>query len=82
MLDAQARIVAVLERARRRRTRTTASSLVSHADSIQAALSYYLGLPLDALPRFEIEPGLGQHARHVGDWGCARSLGMNEAVAA
>jgi broad specificity phosphatase PhoE len=55
MLDVQVRILRHIERIR---TRAGARGviLVSHEDVIKAAVLYYLGLPLDAWSRFDIEP--------------------------
>jgi probable phosphoglycerate mutase len=54
--------------------------LVSHSDVIKAALLYYLGLPIDAYARFEIEPA-SISTLVVGDWG-SKVLRLNEVVAA
>jgi broad specificity phosphatase PhoE len=55
MRDAQQRALSAIERfAAAPEPRTIA--FVSHADVIKAIVSYYLGLPLDAWPRFDIAP--------------------------
>ena len=79
MLEVQARTVAWIERIRRELPEAGVV-LVSHGDVIKAGLAYYLGLALDAWPRFEISPA-SLSAVVVGDWG-ARVLVMNEVQAA
>jgi len=79
MLEAQARIVGVLEQLRSRYPDRSVI-LVSHSDVIKAALLYHLGLPLDAYGRFDIEPA-SISALVVGDWG-SKVLRLNEVVAA
>ncbi|WP_201859660.1 histidine phosphatase family protein [Microvirga soli] len=79
MLEAQARIVAVLEKLRSRYPDRSVI-LVSHSDVIKAALLYHLGLPLDAYGRFDIEPA-SISTLVVGDWG-SKVLRLNEVVAA
>lgn len=75
MAEAQARIVALLDRlAATDDGRTVA--IVSHADMIRGAVAHTLGLPLDNLLRFDIGPA--SVTRMVwGDWG-ARLTSMNE----
>ena len=55
MLEAQARIVGLMERLRQQHWKESIA-LISHADVIRAALVYYLGLPLDMMLRLEISP--------------------------
>lgn len=55
MLEAQARIVAGLERLRTRHPHETVA-VVSHADLIKAAVAYYTGIQLDMFQRLEISP--------------------------
>jgi broad specificity phosphatase PhoE len=55
MLEAQARIVGLMERLRQQHWKESIA-LMSHADVIRAALVYYLGLPLDMMLRLEISP--------------------------
>lgn len=75
MAEAQARIVALLDRlAASDDGRTIA--IVSHADMIRGAVAQALGLPLDNLLRFDIGPA--SVTRLVwGDWG-ARLMSLNE----
>jgi probable phosphomutase (TIGR03848 family) len=55
LLEMQQRMVATIEDlARRHRKQTIA--LVSHADPIKAAVSHYLGQPLDLFNRLDISP--------------------------
>lgn len=72
MAEAQARIVGHL--------RTVADgevvAMVSHSDMIRAAVAWVLGLPLDHLLRFDIDPASVTGVA-VGDWG-ARLLWLNE----
>jgi broad specificity phosphatase PhoE len=75
MLDVQARVFGLVE--------TLANggnekriALVSHADVIKAAVSHFLGLPIDAWPRFDIAPA-SVTTVVFGDWG-AKVLTLNE----
>ncbi|HEY8381461.1 MAG TPA: histidine phosphatase family protein [Microvirga sp.] len=79
MLEAQARIVGALEQLRGA-YRDRAVVLVSHSDVIKAALLYHLGLPIDAYPRFDIDPA-SVSTLVVGDWG-AKVIRLNEVAAA
>jgi len=79
MLEAQGRIVRVMEELRRD-YRDRAVVLVSHSDVIKAALLYFLGLPIDAYGRFEIEPA-SISTLAVGDWG-AKLIRLNEVIVA
>ena len=55
MLEAQARIVAGLQRLAGRHPQQTVA-VVSHSDLIKAAVAYYVGMPLDLAQRLEISP--------------------------
>lgn len=55
MLEAQARIVAGLQRLAGRHPQQTVA-VVSHSDLIKAAVAYYAGLSLDLAQRLEISP--------------------------
>jgi len=78
MLEAQARIVGIMEDLRRRYAEHSII-LVSHSDVIKAALLYHLGLPIDAYARLDVEPA-SISTLAVGDWG-ARVMRLNEVVA-
>jgi probable phosphoglycerate mutase len=56
ILEVQARAVRFIE-ALNDEHQEASVALVSHGDVIRAALSYYLGLPLDMMLRFHIDPG-------------------------
>ena len=79
MLEAQARAVGAIERLCAAHPEQGVA-LVSHGDVIKAALAYHLGLPLDAVLRFEISPA-SVSTLVVGDWG-AMVFSINEGVAA
>ena len=51
-------------------------ALISHCDMIRGAIAQYLGLPLNNLLRFDIEPA-SISTVEVGEWG-ARVTGLNE----
>jgi broad specificity phosphatase PhoE len=51
-------------------------AVVSHCDIIRGLIAYYLGLPLDNLLRFDIDPASVSRLV-VGSWG-ARVMSMNE----
>lgn len=55
MLEAQARIVAELERLREQHPNETIA-IVSHGDLIKAAIAHYAGIHLDLFQRIEISP--------------------------
>ncbi|MFL6215614.1 MAG: histidine phosphatase family protein [Blastocatellia bacterium] len=55
MIEAQARVIAALERLRLSHREATVA-VVSHADIIKAALMHYLGVPMDFVHRLEISP--------------------------
>lgn len=75
MLDVQRRALALMERLAAI-SDDRAVVLVTHADVIKTVVSYHLGLPVDAWPRFEISPA-SLTTLVVGDWG-AKLLGLNE----
>ena len=75
MAEAQARIVGHIERTARERD-GQAIAMVSHSDMIRAAICWALGLSLDNLLRFDIEPA-SVSRMVVGDWG-TRVVSMNE----
>jgi probable phosphoglycerate mutase len=79
MLEAQARIVKVMEELRRAYPDRSVV-LVSHSDVIKAALLYHLGLPLEAYGRLEIAPA-SISTLVVGDWG-SKLIRLNEVIAA
>ena len=72
MAEAQARIVGHLQAAPAGET----IAMVTHSDMIRAAVAHVLGLSLDHLLRFDIDPASVTGVA-VGDWG-ARLLWMNE----
>jgi probable phosphoglycerate mutase len=73
--EAQTRIVEHLESAAATHDGRTVV-LVSHADMIRAAVAHVLGLPLDNLLRFDIDPASATTLTWA-DWG-ARVVTMNE----
>ena len=75
MAEAQARIVGHIERTAREQDGRTVV-LVSHSDMIRAAIAWGLGLSLDNLLRFDIDPASVSRLV-VGGWG-ARVLSVNE----
>ncbi|MBA1154760.1 histidine phosphatase family protein [Microvirga mediterraneensis] len=79
MLEAQGRIVGAMEQMRNRYA-GRALILVSHSDVIKAAILHYLGMPVDAYDRIEVEPA-SISTLVVGDWG-SKLLRLNEVVAA
>ena len=78
MLEAQARVVGGIGRLCAAHPEQSVA-LVSHGDVVKAALAYYLGLPLDAILRFEISPA-SVSTLVVGDWG-AKVFSMNKGAA-
>jgi broad specificity phosphatase PhoE len=76
MGEAQARIVGHLEDSARARDGETIA-MVSHSDMIRAAVAHVVGLPLDHLLRFDIDPA-SVTGVVWGDWG-AKLLWLNEA---
>lgn len=79
MLEAQGRIVGAMEQMRTCHAERSVI-LVSHSDVIKAALLYYLGMPIDAYGRIEVEPA-SISTLVVGEWG-SKLIRMNEVVAA
>lgn len=79
MLEAQARAVAGLDRVTHAHPGAVVA-LVSHADVIKAMLCAVLGLPLDSLHRFEIDPASVSRVV-MGVWG-AKVASLNEGWAA
>jgi len=78
MAEAQARIAAHLHRVAAGPDGATVA-MVTHSDMIRAAVAHVLGLPLDNLLRFEVDPA--SITRIVaGDWG-AKLVTLNERVA-
>ena len=77
MAEAQSRIVAVMERARRKHDGETVA-IVSHSDMIKAAICHALGLSLDHMGRFDIEPASVSRVV-IGDWG-SKVMTLNEGV--
>ena len=67
MAEAAARAVAALESAARLHEGRTVVA-VSHCDIIRAVLAHYLGLPLDHVLRFDIEPASVSRLT-LGSWG-------------
>ena len=67
MLDVQSRMVDELEELRVRHTTETVA-VISHQDSIKAAIANYAGIPLDLFHRFEIQPASVSILRFA-DWG-------------
>jgi probable phosphoglycerate mutase len=74
-VESQARMVGELERLRELHP-DQAIAVVSHADIIRVALSYYLGSPIDLYQRIECLPA-SFSTLVLGDWG-PRILGLNE----
>lgn len=75
MAEAQARIVGHLAATATARAGETVA-MVTHSDMIRAAVAHVLGLPLDHLLRFDIDPA-SVTGVVWGDWG-ARLLWLNE----
>jgi broad specificity phosphatase PhoE len=75
MEEACRRAVAALEEIAARHDDQTIV-LVSHCDIIRGLIAYYIGLPLDNLLRFDIDPASVSRLV-VGSWG-ARVMSMNE----
>ena len=79
MVAAQVRAVAYVEQVAQRHG-GSAVALVSHADIIRAIIAHFLGLSLDNLLRFDVDPASVSTVL-VDHWG-ARVLTLNEKVAA
>jgi broad specificity phosphatase PhoE len=75
MLDVQRRVLNFME-TQAKSHRYKKLVLVSHGDVIKAAVSYFLGLPIDAWPRFEISPA-SITTVVTGNWG-TKILTLNE----
>ena len=75
MEEAIARAVAEIDRMRTEHRGTTVAA-VSHCDLIRGLIAHYLGLPLDNLLRFDIDPASVSRLV-LGDWG-ARVMSVNE----
>jgi broad specificity phosphatase PhoE len=74
MVEAQARIVDHIHAAAARAEGETVA-MVSHADMIRAAVAHVLGLPLDHMLRFDIDPASVTGVA-IGSWG-AKLLFLN-----
>jgi broad specificity phosphatase PhoE len=79
MHDVRERIVAHLGRLRASYPRGKIV-VVSHGDVIKSAILHYLGLPLDAYDRIEVEPA-SVSTLEIGDWG-NKIVALNEKVRA
>ena len=77
MGEAQARIVGHIPKVAAEQDGRTVA-LVSHSDMIRAAIAWALGLSLDNLLRFDIDPA-SVSRMVVGEWG-ARVISVNERV--
>ena len=77
MLDVQRRAFGVLRRFAQREDDVRLVA-VTHGDVIKALVSYVLGLPVDAWPRFEISPA-SISTVVVGDWG-GKVITLNETI--
>ncbi|MBB5714843.1 histidine phosphatase family protein [Sphingomonas aerophila] len=77
MAEAQSRIVSIMERALREHDGETVA-IVSHSDMIKAAICHALGLSLDGMSRFDIEPASVSRIV-IGDWG-SKVMTLNEGV--
>ncbi|MBW9064381.1 histidine phosphatase family protein [Rhizobium herbae] len=75
MLDVQRRVLLFIEELGRHND-DKGLALISHADVIKAAVSWVLGLPIDAWPRFDIAPASITTVM-IGDWG-AKIVTLNE----
>ncbi len=67
MIEAQTRMVRRLECIRQRYSEQTVA-VVSHADPIRCALAFYLDIPLQSIPRFEISTA-SVSVVDLGEWG-------------
>jgi broad specificity phosphatase PhoE len=75
MLDVQRRVLLLIEELGHRNG-DKRLALISHADVIKAAVSWILGLPIDAWPKFDISPASITTVT-MGDWG-AKVVTLNE----
>jgi probable phosphomutase (TIGR03848 family) len=78
MIVVQARMATFLQKLREDFTGHTVA-LFSHGDPIRAALAYYLGIPLDYMLRFEVDPA-SVSVLSITDAG-PRVLSMNDVTA-
>ena len=78
MLEVQSRVVSRLETLCAEYAGATVG-IISHGDVLRSALAYYLGIPLDLILRFEIDPA-SLSVLEVAEWG-ARVLCMNQTEA-
>jgi broad specificity phosphatase PhoE len=78
MIEIQVRIVKQLEMIQREFADGTVA-VVSHGDVIRGALAYFLGIPLDLVGRFEVNPG--SYSILELDGKCARVLCLNREFA-
>jgi probable phosphoglycerate mutase len=67
MIECQARMVKTVERLAQAHPEETIA-IVSHGDPIRSLLTYFLGIPIDLLQRFEISPASISVAQ-VAPWG-------------
>lgn len=79
MAEAQARIAGYLDRVAAEDDGRTIA-VVSHSDMIRAGVAHVLGLPLDNLLRFDVDPASVTRMVY-GNWG-GRVLSLNERLAA
>ena len=77
MLDVQCRVLGLMERLMAEHPEGSVV-LVSHADVIKSAVSYVLGLPIDAWPRLEIGPA-SITTVVLGEWG-GKLITLNEVI--
>jgi len=75
MAEAVARAVGGLDEIARLHPEQTVAA-VSHCDIIRGVIAHYLGLPLDNLLRFDVDPASVSRIA-VGNWG-ARIISVNE----
>ncbi|MBB5710413.1 histidine phosphatase family protein [Sphingomonas xinjiangensis] len=75
MAAAQRRVIAFLQAIAERHAGESVA-VVSHCDIIRAALAHVLGLSLDAVHRFDVDPASVSRIA-MGDWG-ARVMSINE----
>lgn len=67
ILEIQSRVVTAIDRLRREFVGQHIA-LVSHGDPLRAAICFYLGMPLDFIPRIEVTPA-SVSILEVDDWG-------------
>jgi probable phosphoglycerate mutase len=75
MAEAVARAVTALAAIARQHPEESVA-IVTHCDIIRGVIAHYLGLPLDNLLRFDIDPASVSRLA-IGDWG-ARIISVNE----